>query len=271
MRLCITVLTLTLMLIFACGSQGPESAVDSLLSAVQDGDIDAIMNASGTLAAEYGEMTRSEAEEMFPGVSDLEWEILESEVTVNGRSATVLVRMWSPYLEDSPEVMEFSLTNSSDHWQVDDMINLSAELRAEEAECRLNMANISTGQRIYLSRNGEYAETISDLEYYDYMSCPEDGSAYIMEVTYAEPDEPEIISPSSPATSPAEVRVTPPSGPATSPADVEVRVTPPSGPATSPADVVVGGQGFVESYTLICPNGHGSVCDGQRSWEDEGE
>lgn len=150
-------MTLLLVLLVGCtGKNAPEDAVNGFLSALRDGDYEALLQHCPSLDAEIGDLTPSELAAELPAQPDLTWEITSSEVSINGETAVVQVDI------DGNEMSYNCVQDSNGSWIVDEIENDSSSIAYENA-CRANMRTIASQEVIFYAEHGYYTESLHDL------------------------------------------------------------------------------------------------------------
>ena len=163
----VILLTSLLLLVLACGNS-PETAVTGVLNAMKGGDVQKLCEYWPQIEDEIGDLPASEVEEQFPAMPDMTWNILTTELSFNGESATVEVEI---YLNADTVTKEFLCVLLQDKWVVDDMVSVVSAY-VHRNTCRANMRVLASREVIYYADNNEYTNSIQELSM-DGMVCPE--------------------------------------------------------------------------------------------------
>lgn len=123
MQKILTILGVLSFAFMACSGGGPEDAVSGMLDALKDRDIDAMMQYIPEVARSMYESLTEEAREdmfsrMYPDLpEDLEFNIIDSEVSEDGNSATITGELSSSSLGQSIE-QTFTLVLEDGNWVI---------------------------------------------------------------------------------------------------------------------------------------------------------
>lgn len=114
---------LAMLLVVACGTRGPEDTVDAYLSAVRDSNFEEMIRLSAYDEEYMGHLSRSEIEQSYEQFdldhTTLEWEIRDSEITLDGNNAIVTVEILQEGgVYNRTELREFPLSATRGEWRI---------------------------------------------------------------------------------------------------------------------------------------------------------